>query len=386
MNLLVRLFIKNYKNVEDSKVRESYGVLTGIVGIILNVLLFAGKLAVGLISNSVSVTADAFNNISDAGSSVISMVGFKLSNKPVDKKHPFGHGRMEYLSGLIVSMIIIFVGFELIVSSVKKIFTPEEIDVSVVALVVLGVSVLVKLWMFAYNFVLSKRISSAGMRATAFDSISDAVATTVVLAGSLVFKYTGVNIDAYAGVVVALFVTFTGLKSAKETVDLLVGSAPSPEFIREITDFVLSYDMVYGVHDLIVHNYGVGRELVSLHVEVPCNIDIMHIHEQIDEIENALTEKFHVHAVIHMDPIEVDDQTVNEIRDEVKGVISELYPTLSMHDFRVVNGKKNVNCVFDIVVPYEYKDEEKVAEDIKEKVKEKNARLNCVISTDRPLC
>ncbi|MCI5837796.1 MAG: cation diffusion facilitator family transporter [Christensenellaceae bacterium] len=386
MNLLVRLFIKNYKNVEDSKVRESYGVLTGIVGIILNVLLFAGKLAVGLISNSVSVTADAFNNISDAGSSVISMVGFKLSNKPVDKKHPFGHGRMEYLSGLIVSMIIIFVGFELIVSSVEKIFTPEEIDVSVVALVVLGVSVLVKLWMFAYNFVLSKRISSAGMRATAFDSISDAVATTVVLAGSLVFKYTGVNIDAYAGVVVALFVTFTGLKSAKETVDLLVGSAPSPEFIREITDFVLSYDMVYGVHDLIVHNYGVGRELVSLHVEVPCNIDIMHIHEQIDEIENALTEKFHVHAVIHMDPIEVDDQTVNEIRDEVKGVISELYPTLSMHDFRVVNGKKNVNCVFDIVVPYEYKDEEKVAEDIKEKVKEKNARLNCVISTDRPLC
>lgn len=386
MNLLVRLFIKNYKNVEDSKVRESYGVLTGIVGIILNVLLFAGKLAVGLISNSVSVTADAFNNISDAGSSVISMVGFKLSNKPVDKKHPFGHGRMEYLSGLIVSMIIIFVGFELIVSSVEKIFTPEEIDVSVVALVVLGVSVLVKLWMFAYNFVLSKRISSAGMRATAFDSISDAVATTVVLAGSLVFKYTGVNIDAYAGVVVALFVTFTGLKSAKETVDLLVGSAPSPEFIREITDFVLSYDMVYGVHDLIVHNYGVGRELVSLHVEVPCNIDIMHIHEQIDEIENALTEKFHVHAVIHMDPIEVDDQTVNEIRDEVKWVISELYPTLSMHDFRVVNGKKNVNCVFDIVVPYEYKDEEKVAEDIKEKVKEKNAKLNCVISTDRPLC
>ncbi len=386
MNLLVKLFIKNYKNVEDSKVRESYGVLTGIVGIILNVLLFAGKLAVGLISNSVSVTADAFNNISDAGSSVISMVGFKLSNKPVDKKHPFGHGRMEYLSGLIVSMIIIFVGFELIVSSVEKIFTPEEIDVSVVALVVLGVSVLVKLWMFAYNFVLSKRISSAGMRATAFDSISDAVATTVVLAGSLVFKYTGVNIDAYAGVVVALFVTFTGLKSAKETVDLLVGSAPSPEFIREITDFVLSYDMVYGVHDLIVHNYGVGRELVSLHVEVPCNIDIMHIHEQIDEIENALTEKFHVHAVIHMDPIEVDDQTVNEIRDEVKAVISELYPTLSMHDFRVVNGKKNVNCVFDIVVPYEYKDEEKVAEDIKEKVKEKNARLNCVISTDRPLC
>ena len=386
MNLLVRLFIKNYKNVEDSKVRESYGVLTGIVGIILNVLLFAGKLAVGLISNSVSVTADAFNNISDAGSSVISMVGFKLSNKPVDKKHPFGHGRMEYLSGLIVSMIIIFVGFELIVSSVEKIFTPEEIDVSVVALVVLGVSVLVKLWMFAYNFVLSKRISSAGMRATAFDSISDAVATTVVLAGSLVFKYTGVNIDAYAGVVVALFVTFTGLKSAKETVDLLVGSAPSPEFIREITDFVLSYDMVYGVHDLIVHNYGVGRELVSLHVEVPCNIDIMHIHEQIDEIENALTEKFHVHAVIHMDPIEVDDQTVNEIREKVKGVISELYPTLSMHDFRVVNGKKNVNCVFDIVVPYEYKDEEKVAEDIKEKVKEKNARLNCVISTDRPLC
>ena len=386
MNLLVRLFIKNYKNVEDSKVRESYGVLTGIVGIILNVLLFAGKLAVGLISNSVSVTADAFNNISDAGSSVISMVGFKLSNKPVDKKHPFGHGRMEYLSGLIVSMIIIFVGFELIVSSVEKIFTPEEIDVSVVALVVLGVSVLVKLWMFAYNFVLSKRISSAGMRATAFDSISDAVATTVVLAGSLVFKYTGVNIDAYAGVVVALFVTFTGLKSAKETVDLLVGSSPSPEFIREITDFVLSYDMVYGVHDLIVHNYGVGRELVSLHVEVPCNIDIMHIHEQIDEIENALTEKFHVHAVIHMDPIEVDDQTVNEIREKVKGVISELYPTLSMHDFRVVNGKKNVNCVFDIVVPYEYKDEEKVAEDIKEKVKEKNARLNCVISTDRPLC
>ena len=386
MNLLVKLFIKNYKNVEDSKVRESYGVLTGIVGIILNVLLFAGKLAVGLISNSVSVTADAFNNISDAGSSVISMVGFKLSNKPVDKKHPFGHGRMEYLSGLIVSMIIIFVGFELIVSSVEKIFTPEEIDVSVVALVVLGVSVLVKLWMFAYNFVLSKRISSAGMRATAFDSISDAVATTVVLAGSLVFKYTGVNIDAYAGVVVALFVTFTGLKSAKETVDLLVGSAPSPEFIHEITDFVLSYDMVYGVHDLIVHNYGVGRELVSLHVEVPCNIDIMHIHEQIDEIENALTEKFHVHAVIHMDPIEVDDQTVNEIRAVVKGVTSELYPTLSMHDFRVVNGKKNVNCVFDIVVPYEYKDEEKVAEDIKEKVKEKNARLNCVISTDRPLC
>lgn len=386
MNFLAKLFIKDYKNIEDGKVREAYGVLTGIAGVILNVLLFAGKLMVGLISGSVAVTADAFNNISDAGSSIISMVGFKLANKPVDKKHPFGHGRMEYLSGLIVSMIIIFVGFELVTSSVEKIFSPEVIDVSLISVIILAVSVLVKLWMFLYNYTISKKINSAGMRATAFDSISDAVATTVVLLSALIFRFTGLNVDAYAGILVAVFVTFTGLKSAKETVDLLVGEAPSSEFIRNITEFVCSYDIVYGVHDLIVHNYGVGRELISLHVEVPCNTDVMYIHEKIDEIENALTEKFHVHAVIHMDPIEVDDETVNKTKAEVLQVIAETYPGVTVHDFRMVNGQKNVNCVFDIVVPYEFKDAERVAEDIVLKVKEKDERLNCVINTDRPLC
>ncbi len=386
IDLLVKIFIKDKDNVGDNKVREAYGTLTGILGIILNVFLFCGKFVVGLISSSVAVTADAFNNLSDAGSSIISMAGFRLANKPVDKRHPFGHGRMEYLSGLLVSILIILVGLELITSSIEKIFSPVEMDVSIISFIVLGVSVLVKLWMFAYNYKLSKKIQSAGMKATAFDSISDSIATFVVLISALLFKFTNVNIDAYAGIAVACFIAFTGIKSAKETVNLLVGEAPSPEYIKEIEDFVQSYEIVYGVHDLIVHNYGVGRELISLHAEVPCDLDIMYIHEKIDEIESALAKQFHVHAVIHMDPIEVDDQEVAIVKEQIVNVIKKSYADVSVHDFRIVNGEKNVNCVFDIVVPFEYKDADAIAEDIAKKVRCENGKLSCIINTDRPIC
>lgn len=385
INLFVRLFVKDYKNVNDNKVRERYGMLAGIMGIVLNVLLFACKLFAGMITASIAITADAFNNLTDAGSSVISMIGFKLANKPVDRKHPFGHGRMEYLSGLLVSIIIILVGFELIKSSVGKIFNPAETVVTPIVFVILGVSVLVKLWMFLYNRKLGKRIKSAGMKATATDCISDSVATLVVLISAAVGDIWNVSIDGYVGALVALFILFAGIRSAKETIDALLGEAPDPELVKQITEFVMSYDVVVGVHDFIFHNYGVGRELVSLHAEVPCNEGILLIHERIDQIESDLAKQFGIQAVIHMDPVEVNNEVVCSTKQMVVRAVKQLYGEATVHDFRMVSGENRRNLIFDVVIPYSIKDDEQTVTDkISRAVSENDPTCFCVIKIDRP--
>jgi len=299
IKLIIKKTIKNYKDTENEKVRESYGVLAGILGIICNFILFCVKLVIGTLMNSIAITSDAMNNLSDMGSSVISIVSSKMSNQKPDKDHPFGHGRIEYLSSLLVSAIILFIGIELASSSLKKIFTQADTNITTLTIVILVISVLIKIWMFLYNYKFAKRINSLGMKATAIDSINDAIATSIVLISALISHFISYNIDGYIGVLVAAFILFTGIKTAKETIDILLGKAPDKEMLDKITEFVTSYDVVLDIHDLIVHNYGIGRELISLHAEVSCDNDILYIHEKIDEIESALYKTFHLQAVIH---------------------------------------------------------------------------------------
>ena len=385
MNLLIKLFIKDYKNTTDNKVREKYGILAGLLGIILNFLLFTAKLIIGLLSSSVAISADAFNNLTDAASSIISMMGLKLANKPVDKDHPFGHGRMEYLSSLLVSAIILFVGIELASSSVKKIFNPTDTIFGITTIIILSVSILIKIWMFLYNYNLSRRINSLAMKATAMDSINDAIATFVVLCSTLITHFTSHNIDGYVGILVAAFIIFTGIKTAKETIDILLGKSPDKELLEKITEFVTSYDVVIDIHDLIVHNYGVGRELISLHVEVPCDEDIMYIHEKIDEIESDLYNTFHLQSVIHMDPVEINNEYIATARKDVDSVISQYIPNCSIHDFRMVNGENRINLIFDVVVPFDFKEKPAdIINNINDKVNKINPKYKCVIKIDRP--
>ncbi len=385
IDFLIKIFIKDYKNTEDNGVREKYGVLTGALGIVLNGLLFGLKLFVGLISGSIAAMADAFNNLTDAGSSVISMVGFKLANKPVDKDHPFGHGRMEYLAGLLVSIIIILVGAELAMSSVEKIITPTQTNMTDISLIILAVAILIKMFMFGYNMQVAKRIKSASIKATAMDCITDAIATLVVLISGVIARFTHLYIDGYVGGLVALFIIFAGIRSAKETIDDLLGKAPDKSVLTDITEFVMSYDTVVGVHDLIVHNYGVGRELISLHAEVPCTENINYIHEQIDKIEMDIYNKFKMQAVIHMDPVEVDNQTVISAKHVVSQVVKEIFPECTIHDFRMVKGENRTNLIFDVVVPHEYKlSPSEVADKIGDSVSKVNPKYKCVIKIDRP--
>jgi cation diffusion facilitator family transporter len=309
--LLSRLFIKDNKNYQDNKVREGYGKLAGILGIILNALLFLAKLIAGLITGSISIVADAFNNLTDAGSSLITFIGFKLSSKPTDKEHPFGHGRMEYVAGFVVSMLIFLVAFELFKESVTKLITPTALEFSVVAVIILALSVLVKLYMFTYNFITGKKINSSAMKATATDCLSDCVSTIVILATLIIYKVTNFNIDAFAGLAVSILIFFAGFANAKETIDLLIGTAPDPEYVEKIAKKVLSLDGIIGIHDLIVHNYGPGRQIISMHAEVDANENVNEAHDKIDNAEIVLEKEFNCIAVIHMDPIVQNDERVN---------------------------------------------------------------------------
>ena len=303
ITLLSKIFIKNRERTDDPRVRNAYGSLCGIMGIILNILLFALKLFAGIISGAVSVMADAFNNLTDAGSSVITLIGFRMSGQKPDKDHPFGHGRIEYVAGFIVSLIILLVGFELAKTSVEKIISPAAIEFNLVAIIILACSVLCKAYMAFYNFKIGKRLSSAAMRATATDSLSDCIATAVVLICLMISEFAGVNIDAYCGLAVSVFVLFSGLRSAKETVDPLLGTPPTKELIDEIYSIVRTNKAIEGIHDLIVHDYGPGRMMISLHAEVPADADLLATHDMIDNIEKELREKLGCDAVIHMDPI-----------------------------------------------------------------------------------
>lgn len=351
ITFMASLFIKDSKNYKEPSVRQAYGILSGAVGIGLNILLFFGKWLAGTISGSIAIIADAFNNLSDAGSSIITLIGFRLSGQEPDPEHPFGHGRMEYISGLLVSVAILVMGFELIGSSIGKLRSPEPIESSALVFGILIASILVKLYMFFYNHSLSKKIESAAMKATSVDSLSDTVATTLVLIATLISKYTGLLLDGWFGILVGLFILYTGGSTLKETIDLLLGQPPKQEFIDEVKEIVLGHSMVHGVHDLIVHDYGPGRVMISLHAEVDVNGDIQDIHEQIDHIEHELQEKLHCSATIHMDPIVTDDKEVLAMKAKVEEMVHFLDESFSMHDFRMVRGSTRTNLIFDVEVP-----------------------------------
>lgn len=386
VTLLAKIFIKNAEDTANPKVRQAYGVLTGVVGILLNILLFAGKFVAGTISKSISITADAFNNLSDAGSSFVTLIGFKLAGAKPDPEHPFGHGRIEYVAGLVVSGVILLMAFELIRDSVDKIIHPQKVEFSVLAAAILLVSILVKIYMYLYNSSISKKIESAAMKATAIDSLSDTLATTVVLAASVIAHFTGLQIDGYCGVLVGLFIFYAGFSAAKETLDPLLGQPPEEEFVERIEEIVMSYDLVQGIHDLVVHNYGPGRVMISLHAEVPAEEDILEIHDMIDIIENELGEKLNCEAVIHMDPLVTRDERVNELKDQVAQVVSGLDEEVTMHDFRTVIGPTHTNLLFDVVLPYRYEmSDEEVKEEIQKRVQEHlGNEYFTVIQIDRP--
>lgn len=370
VNLLARKFIKNYDDVNNENVRSAYGILCSILGILFNVFLFGIKYFAGVLSGSIAIMADAFNNLSDAGSSLITLIGFKFAGMEPDNEHPFGHGRIEYIAGFIVSVLIILMGIELFKSSVIKIFSPEAIDTSLTAIVILIISILVKLYMSLYNGSIGKKINSSAMKATATDSKSDCIATTVVLISMLILKLTGLNIDGYSGVLVACFILYAGYDAAKETLSPLLGQLPDNSLVQSIEDIVMNYDEIVGIHDLVVHDYGPGRLMISLHAEVPGSGDIYVLHDAIDRAEMELSEKLHCEAVIHLDPIDTDDEETMRMKDLVsKKIKEEIDEVISIHDFRMVKGPSHTNVIFDAVIPPKYKMSEKEVEDrIKELV------------------
>ena len=355
IEFLARVFIRHRDGLSPSALRQAYGQLCGAVGIGLNLLLFVGKLFAGTISGSIAITADAFNNLSDAGSSLVTLLGFRLAGRKPDPEHPFGHGRMEYISGLAVAGLILLMGVELGKSSLKKILSPEEIVSSPLVLAILAVSVAVKLYMFYYNRSIGKKIKSAAMSATATDSLSDAVSTTAVLIATLVGQFTGLNIDGWVGLLVALFILFSAYKAAKETLSPLLGQTPDPEFVDRIEQIVLSYPEVLNIHDLIVHDYGPGRVMISLHAEVSADGDLLQLHDVIDNAEHRLKKELGCMAVIHMDPIITNDAHTDALRMAVAEKVKSIDPRLTIHDFRTVSGPTHTNLIFDVVVPYDVK-------------------------------
>lgn len=387
ISLLAKLFIKDYTNVTDSKVREAYGVLCGGMGIALNILLFLGKFLAGTLSGSIAITADAFNNLSDAGSSFITLIGFKLGSQKPDPEHPFGHGRMEYLSGLAVAVLIIVMAVELFKSSFDKILHPEVLECSAVIVLILIASIAVKIYMAIYNHSVGRKIQSAAMGATAKDSMSDTVATTVVLIATLVGAIWGVPIDGYCGVLVSILIFMAGFGAIKDTVGPLLGTAPEKEFVDKIEEIVMSHDIVKGMHDLVVHDYGPGRVMISLHAEVPHTEDILVIHDEIDNIEEELGDKLNCEAVIHMDPIIVDDEKVNEVKEYVCKIVHQVGEELNFHDFRMVSGNSHTNLIFDVVIPFKYKmSDEVIKKAIQEAIWVNYPRYNAVIHIDHAYC
>lgn len=385
VTLLVRLFISDRENTENPQVRQKYGVVSGAFGIFLNILLFSMKLATGLVSGSISIIADAFNNLSDAGSSIIMLIGFKIASHEADSDHPFGHGRSEYISGLIVSIIILVMAVELIRSSLSKILHPEAVSFTPMVLIILVLSIFIKLYMFYYNRFLSQKIASSALKATATDSLSDCLATSAVLIAAIVSQLSGYHIDGWCGILVGLLILHGGIEAARDTISPLLGQAPEPEFIDQIRRIVRQYDTVLGIHDLIVHDYGPGRRMISLHAEVPASGDMMSLHDTIDNIEKKLQKELHCSAVIHMDPVMNDDAETLECRKLMTEILSEIDAGLSLHDFRIVKGTTHTNLIFDVVVPYQtaYTTDE-LKERIKERLQQINPHYYAVMQIDHP--
>lgn len=381
---LVKHFVKDYRDVEKISVRTAYGVLASIVGIFCNVFLFIVKFVVGLFLHSVSVTADAFNNLSDAGSSIISFVGVKMAEKPADKDHPFGHGRIEYIAALVVSFLVLEVGFSFLKDSIGKIRTPEELNFQVVSVLILLVSIGVKLWLGLFNRKLGEKIDSKVMKAVFTDSMGDVITTGATVLSLIFFAVTGINIDGFVGVGVALVVMWAGVGIARDTLEPLIGQAIDPEIYGQIKQFVEGYEGIEGTHDLIVHNYGPGRSMASIHAEVPNDADIEESHEIIDRIEREAAKELGIFLVIHMDPVEMKDERVLKVRDQVVNILRELDPACSIHDFRLVHGEHQTNLIFDMVIPIDY--DEKTRSDLplrlSQKIKELDIRYECVITVE----
>ena len=383
ISILAKRFIKDYNNMKSPHVRHSYGMLCGIVGIVLNILLFAGKFLAGTISHSIAITADAINNLSDAGSSFITLAGFKLASQKPDPDHPYGHGRIEYLSGLFVSLLIILMAVELIKTSFNKIIHPTETTISPLVIVILVVSILVKFYMSVYNSKVGKQIDSAALLATAADSRGDMLATLLVLISSAIAYFFGIQIDGYCGLLVGLFILYAGFNAAKETINPLLGKAPDKEYVEKIEEIVTSHDLILGIHDMMIHDYGPGRVVVSLHAEVPSDGDILEMHDLIDHIEHDLSEMCNCEAVIHMDPISVNDPETAELKEKIRSIITSIDENLQFHDFRIVKGPTHTNLLFDVLVPYKFpiKDSELIVM-IDRKVKELNPAYFIVVKVD----
>jgi len=383
ISLLAKIFLKP-GGKSAVELRKAYGILCGTVGIALNVLLFAGKFFAGLLSGSIAITADAFNNLSDAGSSLVTTIGFQLAGQQPDSDHPFGHGRIEYLSGLAVAMLILLMGFELAKSSVQKILHPAPVESDLLVVVILCLSIAVKLYMAFYNRQLGKKLDSAAMLATAADSFSDSLATAAVLVATLIGQYTGLLIDGWVGVVVALLILWAGFNAAKDTINPLLGSPPTQEFVNEIRDIVMKHEGIVGIHDLIVHDYGPGRRMISLHAEVSAADDVLVIHDSIDHIEKELQETLGCHAVIHMDPLAVDDALTAETRQKVAALVHVIDDDINIHDFRMVAGPTHTNVIFDAVVPFGFRlSDAEVEEKIKTIVRTLDGNYFAVVNVER---
>ncbi len=380
LRLLIKIFIKE----EGPASREKYGILCGVYGIFLNIFLFAAKYIIGSISGAISIVADAFNNLSDAASSVVSVVGIRLSNQEPDLKHPYGHGRIEYLAGLAVSAVIVVVGYNLVLESLKKVFHPADVEFSPALVAVLVISIAVKFYMSVYNRSIGRKIDSPPLIATSIDSLSDCIATGAVLVSAVVSHFTGIKLDGFAGILVGIFIIIAGIKAAKETISPLLGQAPSREFIKRVEEIVRSSPVVVGMHDLIVHDYGPGRVMISLHAEVPGDGDIFAIHDEIDVLEFKLHQELNCHAVIHMDPVEVGNPMVDALKTMVKETVSSVIPGATIHDFRVSAGPTHKNLIFDVLVPFSLKmTEEEIKENIQKAVSEKDPACFTVITVDR---
>ena len=383
-DFIVNLFIKNKDNINDPKVRGQYGVLSGCVGIVVNVVLCLAKFFVGTVTHSIAITADAANNLSDAGSSAVTVFGFKMSSRPADEDHPFGHGRIEYITAMIVSFIILFMGFELAIQSVDKIKNPEDVSFSLVGAIIIGVSILGKLWLALFNRSLGKKINSPAMQAVVADSLSDIAATSITLISLILSNfYPKLHIDGWLGIIVAGFVLKAGFEIFRDTLHALIGQTPTKETVDELEKLVLSYDHVAGIHDLILHNYGPDRFFGSLHVEMPCDLDVMLGHDIIDNIEQDIQQKMGIQMTIHYDPIETNNERVTELKECCTEIIKGIDEKLNLHDFRVVDGPTHTNVIFDLVVPYKYgKGRDELIAEISNKIREKCDTCFAVITVE----
>lgn len=386
-NLLIKKFIKNYLDTKNKKVRERYGYLGGMIGALVNLILFGVKFTIGMLVNSIAVTADAFNNLSDVGSSIVTIFGFKLSSKPADKEHPFGHGRIEYISGLIVAFLVLLVGFEFVQSSFQKIKNPTPVEFSFLPFALLLVSILVKIWLSRFYKSVGEKINSSALKASGVDALSDVVSSATVAFSLLISRFTTLPIDGYIGMVVSIVILYAGYNLIKDTLDPLLGSAPDQELVENIQKMILSYDNIEGVHDLIVHNYGPGRIIASIHAEVPSDISVVKIHEIIDKAEKEVSSALDIYLVIHMDPITTNDKKILEAKEELMEALKAIDIVKSFHDFRVVGEGKNKNLIFDVVVGSEdilKKDEEiRLQKDINLQLKKLHPNYNAIITVDR---